>query len=129
MSGFVFTIYCLKMIHPTAAATLRSSQIVVAVVVQGILLPESLESIQTLGGFLILLATIAVIFDYQIEMFISGLCSCSSCRNADNRFDQVGRSETTSWLDIFSANSTRPDLRTLQPQPERRVRGVSISLS
>lgn len=129
MSGFFFAICCLRMIPPTAAATLRSSQILVAVVVQGIFSPELLETIQTLGGFLILVATIAVIFDYQIEKLLSVVCSCVSCRNQDNRFRQIGRSESSSWLDIRSQNSRRDDIRISRPQPVRRVRVVSISLS
>ena len=99
MFGFFCTIYCLKMITPSAAAMLRTSQIIVAVLFQGIIQPDSLESLQTLGGVLILIATMSVIFDYEIEKVLSSFCSCVSSRNEDDRFTQVGISGNSSWLD------------------------------
>ena len=129
MLGMFFAIYCLRLIPPTAAATLRTAQIVVAIVVQSIFSPELLETLQSLGGVLILVSTIAVIFDYRIETFLSGVCSCTSCRNEDNRFRQIGRSESSSWLDIPSRHSRIIDVTIPQPQPVRRVRVVSITLS
>ena len=99
MFGFFCTIYCLKMITPSAAAMLRTSQIIVAVLFQGIIQPDSLESLQTLGGVLILIATMSVIFDYEIEKVLSSFCSCASSRNEDDRFTQVGISGNSSWLD------------------------------
>ena len=99
MFGFFCTIYCLKMITPSAAAMLRTSQIIVAVLFQGIIQPDSLESLQTIGGVLILIATMSVIFDYQIEKLLSSSCSCASSRNQDDRFTQVGISGNSSWLD------------------------------
>ena len=112
MFGFLCTIYCLKMITPSAAATLRTSQIVVAVVFQGIIQPDTMESLQTLGGLLILIATMAVIFDYEIEKVVSWFCSCASSRNEDNRFTQIGISGSSSWLDSPFQN-IRTDINTV----------------
>ena len=122
------------MITPSAAATLRTSQIIVALLVQGIFQPDTLESLQTLGGFLIVLSTITVIFDYDVEKVLSTHCTSCSSRNEDNRFNQIGRSQSSSWLDIPVQNVRIEHIPlegapTAQPLPTRRMRVVSISLS
>ena len=122
------------MVTPTAAATLRTTQIIVAVVVQGIFKPDTLETIQTLGGILILMATLAVIFDYEIEKIMSKLCACSSCRNDDNRFTQVGIANGSSWEDTpyMRSNGSNEVPTTNVPvrsHAVRRLRVVSISIS
>ena len=132
--GFLCTIYCLKMVTPTAAATLRTTQIIVAVVVQGIFKPDILETIQTLGGILILMATLAVIFDYEIEKIMSKLCACSSCRNDDNRFTQVGIANGSSWEDTpymrtNGSNAVPTTNVPVRSHAVRRLRVVSISIS
>ena len=118
MFGFFCTIYCLKMITPSAAATLRTSQIIVAVVFQGIIQPDTVESLQTLGGVLILIATMAVIFDYEVENVMSWFCSCASSRNDDNRFTQIGISGNSSWLDSPFQN-IRTDINTFTDESPR----------
>ena len=100
------------MITPSAAATLRTSQIIVAVVFQGIIQPDTMESLQTLGGVLILISTMTVIFDYEIEKVMSRFCSCASSRNEDNRFTQIGISGSSSWLDSPYQN-IRTDINEL----------------
>ena len=145
MLGYVCTIKCLKMVTPTAAATLRTSQIFVAVLIQGIFKPDTLETVQTLGGILILMATFAVIFDYEIEKIMRKLCSCASSRNEDNRFTQVGISNRSSWEDrpYTPTNDVLPtnNIRTrnspssnasnapVRSHAVRRLRVVSISIS
>ena len=119
------------MVTPTAAATLRTSQIIVAVVVQGIFKPDTLETVQTLGGVLILIATLAVIFDYEIEKIMSKLCGCSSCRNEDNRFNQVGITSGSSWEDTpYTRMNEVPTTNVpVRSHAVRRLRVVSISIS
>ena len=131
MFGFFCTIYCLKMVTPTAAATLRTSQIIVAVLIQGIFSPDTLETVQTLGGVLILITTMAVIFDYEIEKLMSTLCACTSCRNEDNRFTQVGISGGSSWQDApdTRTNETTNSNGPVRSHAVRRLRVVSISIS
>ena len=133
------------MVTPTAAATLRTSQIIVAVLIQGIVKPDTLETVQTLGGILIMMATFAVIFDYEIEKIMRKLCSCASSKNEDNRFSQVGISNRSSWEDrpFTPTNDVIPtnNMRTrdspssnvtnapLRSHAVRRLRVVSISIS
>ena len=119
------------MVTPTAAATLRTSQIIVAVLIQGIFSPDTLETVQTLGGVLILITTMAVIFDYEIEKLMSTLCACTSCRNEDNRFTQVGISGGSSWQDApdTRTNETTNSNVPVRSHAVRRLRVVSISIS
>ena len=104
------------------------------------------EAVQTLGGILILMATFAVIFDYEIEKIMRKLCSCASSRNEDNRFSQVGISNRSSWEDrpytptndVAQINNMRtmtaPSSSNVTNAPVRshavrRLRVVSISIS
>ena len=122
------------MITPTASATLRTSQIMVVILIDVGLQPDSVELIQTLGAFLIVIATLAVIFDYETEKMMSKLCHCASSRNDDNRFDQIGRARDSSWLD-YPISNVPVDGRGIRnreiPRTHHsgRLRVVSISLS
>ena len=122
------------MITPTASATLRTSQIIVVILIDVGLQPDSVELIQTLGAFLIVIATLAVIFDYETEKMMSKLCHCASSRNDDNRFNQIGRARDSSWLDYPISNipvgSTGISNREIpRTRHSGRLRVVSISLS
>ena len=116
------------MIPPTAGATLRASQILVAFVAQWVFMGHLPEIKETVGGFLIFVSTLAIILDYEIEKCISILCSCSSCRNDDNRFRQIGISDNTSWLDISAGQSRTNEVRGGYSQTPRRRR-LSHSIS
>ena len=116
------------MIPPTAGATFRTSQILVAFVAQWLFVGHLPEVKEALGGFLIFVSTLAIILDYEIEKCVSILCSCSSCRNDDNRFSQIGISDITSWLDISSGQSRTNEIRLEDIQRPRRRR-LSHSIS
>ena len=122
------------MITPTASATLRTSQIMVVILIDVGLQPDSVELIQTLGAFLIVIATLAVIFDYETEKMMSKLCHCASSRNDDDRFNQLGRRRGSSWLDsplsnIATDNGEMSNRGSLRNHHSGRLRVVSISLS
>ena len=116
------------MIPPTVGATLRTSQILVSFVAQWLFKEELPEVVDTLGGFLIFVSTAAIIFDYEIEKGLSLICSCASCRNDDNRFSQIGISDTTSWLDISSQQARTNEITIQNIQATRSVR-LSHSIS
>ena len=122
------------MITPTASATLRTSQIFVVVLIEGALQPDSVNTLQTVGAVLIVIATLAVIFDYETEKMMSRLCHCASSRNDDNRFDQIERARDSSWLD-YPLSNVPVDGRGIRNREmprnrhSGRLRVVSISLS
>ena len=122
------------MITPTASATLRTSQIMVVILIDTGLQPDSVELIQTLGAFLIVIATLSVIFDYETEKMMSKLCHCASSRNDEDRFDQLGRRRGSSWLDsplsnIITDNGEISNRESPRNRHSGRLRVVSISLS
>ena len=63
------------MVPPSIVSTLRTTEIVVAYVMNIILTNSTPEMVNTFGSFLVLVAAIILIFEKEIEKSTSYLCS------------------------------------------------------
>ena len=115
MLGFYFVIQALVMIPPSNAATLRTSQIIVAFVAQVLINHNIPAVIDVLGAAFIFLAAMTVTFENEIYKALYFCCPCYCCRP-----------EVTVTISAAEPADVRQDVR---PQAPGRVRVVSISMS
>ena len=64
------------MVPPSIVSTLRTTEIVVAYVMNIILTNSTPEMINSFGSFLVLVTAIVLIFEKEIDKSASYLCSC-----------------------------------------------------
>ena len=75
------------MVPPSTVSTLRTTEIVVAYVVNILLTNAIPELINILGSFLVLVAAIALIFEKEIDKNVSWICSRHKYEKLDFKND------------------------------------------
>ena len=82
--GFFFEYKSLQMIPPATVSVLRTTEIVVAYVVNIILTMTMPEILNIFGSFLVLLAAIALIFEKELDKKVEWIC----CRRNYDKLDE-----------------------------------------
>ena len=73
--GFFFEYKSLQMVPPSIVSILRTTEIVVAYVMNIVLTNSTPEIINSFGSILVLVAAIVLIFEKEIDKSVSYLCS------------------------------------------------------
>ena len=87
--GFFFEFKSLQMVPPATVSTLRTTEIVVAYVVNIFLTDAMPEILNVFGSTLVLFAAISLIFEREIYENVSWLISCNSSEKSDIKYNLI----------------------------------------